>query len=90
MNTKILSEVKQQRAAVQRVFEMLRDREINPCGEFDNAGRFYAEHSDLISVRSPSRRWPYSHMVACRTKKYVLAVAKEFDCQTVSELLNHV
>jgi hypothetical protein len=69
-----------------KVYQMLKNREIHPSGKFDDAGRFYAEHNDLINVRAPSRRWPYSEMVACRTHKYVKAVAKRFNCQTVEEL----
>lgn len=72
--------------AIDQIYTELQSRAIHPSGKFDNAGRWYAENSDLISVRSPSRTWPYSQMVACRTKKYVKRVAEKFSCQTVEQL----
>jgi len=81
---------KENKETIQEVFEMLKSREIHPSGEFDNKGRWYAENSWAISVRSPSNAYPYSEMVACRTKKYVQAVAYEFNCTTKEELLKHV
>ena len=75
---------------IKEVYILLRDREINPTGSFDSSGRWYAYNSDLISVRSPSRAYPLSQLKACRTKKYVKAVAKHFNCQTKQELLNKV
>ena len=75
---------------IKTVYEQLKNRQINPAGTFDKAGRFYLKHSDLVSVRSPSRAWPYSQMLAGRTKKYVAAVAEKYNCSTVSELLSAV
>ncbi|HFD31318.1 MAG TPA: hypothetical protein ENJ28_01200 [Gammaproteobacteria bacterium] len=75
---------------IKEVYEMLKNREIHPTGKFDNAGRWYAANDDLISVRSPSRAWPYSQMTACRTRKYVKAVAEKFNCSDVKELIAHV
>jgi len=75
---------------INTVYNMLKDRDINPRGKFDSAGRFYASNSELISVRSPSRAWPYPEMMACRTKKYVKKVAGKFNCETVSQLINCV
>jgi len=65
---------------------MLKDRQINPSGSFDSAGRWYADNSDLIDVRSPSRAWPYSQMLACRTKKYVSKVAAKYNATTVDQI----
>ena len=76
--------------AIKTIYRELRDRHINPSGEFDKQGRWYADNSDLINVRTPSRAWPYSEMVACRTKKYVTAVAEKFNCKTVDDLRRHV
>lgn len=47
----------------------LRDRLEHPVGEFDNAGRFYlTDKCDCCSsIRSPSRAYPYSHMVHGRS-----------------------
>lgn len=70
-----------------QVFKLLQEREIHPSGTFDNGGRFYATHSDLINVRYPSRKWPYSHMTACRTLKYVKAINEKFNPKTKDELI---
>jgi redox-regulated HSP33 family molecular chaperone len=75
---------------IDTIFVDLQKRKINPSGEFDNAGRFYAENGNLINVRAPSRKWPYSQMVACRTRKYVLAVAKYFACQSEQDVRNYI
>jgi len=75
---------------IQFVYTLLKERTLDPSGDFDKAGRFYAEHDDLIAVREPSRAWPYSHMLACRTKKYVKKVKEKFDCSNVFELINLV
>ena len=72
------------------VYKMLQNREVHPSGTFDGARRFYAKNSELINVREPSRRWPNSHMSACRTKKYVRRVSDKFDCTTVKQLLQHI
>lgn len=75
---------------IKEVYAMLKERKIHPSGEFDKAGRFYAEHSDLINVRAPSRDYPYSQMHACRSLKYVKAVAEKFKCATKEDLISRV
>jgi hypothetical protein len=75
---------------INTVYQDLRDRKIHPRGKWDNGGRFYAKHADLISVRSPSRAYPLSEMSACRTKKYVTKVADKFGCDTIETLLANV
>ena len=75
---------------IKEVATMLKNREVNPRGTFDKAGRFYATHANLISVRSPSRAYPYSQMQACRTVKYVRAVAGYFNCKTKDEILRYI
>lgn len=56
-------------------FRALSNREIHPEGEFDKAGRWYPsdyERCDCCdSIRAPSRAYPYSYMVHCRTLKHV-------------------
>lgn len=56
-----------------REFVRLRDRADHPKGYFDSAGRWYPE--DRLSccnyIREPSRKWPYSLLVHCRTAKHV-------------------
>lgn len=80
----------QTQLAIKTVYTMLKDRDIHPSGSFDKRGRFYAENSELINVRSPSAAWPFSEMIACRTRKYVKAVAEKFNCATVNDLIAHV
>tara|TARA_R110000851_G_scaffold58783_2_gene136294 strand:+ start:419 stop:670 length:252 start_codon:yes stop_codon:yes gene_type:complete len=75
---------------INTVYQELKDRKIHPSGKWDNGGRFYAKHGDLISVRSPSRAYPLSEMSACRTKKYVAKVAGKFGCDTIETLLANV
>ena len=55
----------------------LRDRLEHPAGEFDNAGRFYlVDVCDCCSsIRSPSRAYPYSHMVHARSVVHVAHAA---------------
>lgn len=72
---------------IQEVYEMLQAREVHPSGTFDSAGRFYLDNATLVNVRTPSRAYPYSQMVAGRSKKYVKAVAEAFNCETVADLL---
>jgi len=47
----------------------LQERVVQPDGAFDNAGRWYPEHSCRCceGIRSPSRQWPYSLLSHCRT-----------------------
>ena len=75
---------------IDTVYKMLKNREINPSGQFDKGGRFYATNGDLIDVRTPSRAFPYSEMQACRTKKYVKLVCAKYDCTTLAELIDKV
>lgn len=48
-----------------------RDRATNPDGKFDKQSRWYPSDEEHCSccnaVRSPSRAFPYSYMVHCRT-----------------------
>ena len=74
-------------SAINEVYDLLKNRIINPRGTFDRAGRFYLENGDLINVRQPSRYYPYSQMMAGRTLKYVKAVAKKFECDNDFEKL---
>lgn len=71
---------------INQIYMELKERMIHPAGKFDNGGRWYAENDSLISVRTPSRAFPYSEMVACRSKKYVKAVFEKFSCKTVESL----
>jgi hypothetical protein len=59
-------------------FRSLRDRITNPNGYFDSGGRWYPADDntcpDCASVRSPSKRWPYSYLKHCRTANHVASV----------------
>ena len=88
MNTETTAAQKME--AIREVWNLLKDRKINPAGTFDSGGRFWSANADLISVRAPSRRWPYSHMSACRTLRYVKAVAEKYRCTNKNELLKRV
>lgn len=57
-----------------------KERLDHPVGKFDNAGRWYPaaeENADDFTsgIRSPSREWPYSYMLAARTLKHCKALA---------------
>lgn len=50
------------------------DRSEHPDGKFDNAGRWYPddiEELDTDMYRSPSRAYPYSYMLACRSLEHI-------------------
>lgn len=55
-----------------------RDRITNPDGSFDKAGRWYPSESEECNccgaIRSPSRAYPYSYMVHCRTAGHVASL----------------
>jgi len=56
-------------------YESLQSRKTNPSGAFDDAGRWYPNESEKCdccdTIRSPSRKWPYSLMTHCRTLKHI-------------------
>ena len=74
-------------AAIESVYRKLQNREIHPSGQFDSGGRFYLDNADLVKVRTPSRAYPYSQMLAGRTKKYVKGVAEKFNCENEEDIL---
>lgn len=51
------------------------DRSSNPDGYFDNGGRFYPSDKEHCAccdgIRTPSRSYPYSLMVHCRSAEHV-------------------
>ncbi|WP_457743266.1 hypothetical protein [Sulfurimonas sp.] len=50
-------------------------RDEHPNGTFDNAGRWYPDESENLDTdyyRSPSRSYPYSYMLACRTLRHAV------------------
>jgi hypothetical protein len=76
--------------AIALVYEMLQNRKIHPSGEFDSKKRFYLKNRHLVNVRTPSKAWPNSEMLAGRTKKYVRAVYNEAKPKTLNSLLKAI
>ena len=73
---------------IQSVYLQLKERKIHPSGSFDKAGRWFADRQEAVAhIRSPSRAYPYSEMVACRTKKYVRFVQEATGAETEEALL---
>ena len=67
---------KQIKTLVQGIYEARRDRVVNPEGRFDGGGRWYPSEAedadgDGSRTRRPSRAWPYSYMLRCRTRQHV-------------------
>lgn len=60
---------------VEKLYSRRQARLENPDGKFDKQGRFDPSPEEwcdcCTSVRAPSRAWPYSYMLHCRTKKHV-------------------
>lgn len=73
-----------------QVFILRRDRKANPEGWFDRAGRWYPSDDEsclcCCALRDPTRRWPYSLMLHCRTAKHVARLigvgVKDLQCAT--------
>lgn len=60
---------------INTIYESRKTRNSHPDGTFDNGGRWYPSESEHCpcceSIRGPSRNWPYSLMVHCRSKKHI-------------------
>ena len=57
------------------IYAARKDRQVNPEGSFDKSGRWYPSDAedaggDGSKTRSPSRAWPYSYMLRCRTRQH--------------------
>ncbi|MDP8176367.1 hypothetical protein QJU83_02265 [Pasteurella skyensis] len=81
-------ETKVSKDDLKTVFTMLKNRELHPKGVFDKAGRFYLYDSELVDVRSPSAKYPYTQMNAGRTSTFVRAVAEKYKCNSLQELID--
>ena len=62
-------------ALVRQLYALRRSRTTNPEGNFDKAGRWYPseredQSGDGTRGRSPSRAYPYSYMLRCRTRQH--------------------
>jgi len=64
-------------------YESRQDRSEHPEGTFDDAGRWYPDDDERCEccdyIRSPSRAYPYSLMVHCRTKKHIRHLIQKRD-----------
>lgn len=74
--------------AIKKAYIALKEREENPRGFFDKQGRFYIYDRELLNVREPSAKYPYSQMNAARTAKFIKALAEKYKCQSYEELAN--
>lgn len=57
------------------VYQNRQDRVAHPAGSFDGARRWYPAESEKCpccrSIRTPSRTWPFSLMLHCRSIDHV-------------------
>jgi len=62
--------------AINNVYHDLRDRNANPAGYFDKAGRFYLSDDvrQCSYCRAPSRAYPYSEMKEGRSRSFLMRV----------------
>jgi len=77
---------------VDRIYAARKSRASHPEGTFDRHGRWYPSESEECSccrkIRVPSRRWPYSLLHHCRTRKHVEKVVQklgEDNCRLLAE-----
>ena len=72
---KRLAKIENQKTAIDaaHVYNRLKDRGMNPAGEFDSGGRFYLRKkcACCVGIRKPSRTYPYSEMVHGRSAVHV-------------------
>ena len=62
-----------------------RERIDHPKGKFDGAQRWYPDVSeglDTSSLRTPTRAWPYSYLLSCRTIRHCAKLAGVADKAT--------
>lgn|GEM_PF-1680279 len=76
------------KADIKTVYTLLKDRKLHPKGMFDKMGRFYLEDSELVDVRAPSTKYPYTQMNAARTSKFIVAMADKYNVNYLEELID--
>jgi len=70
-----------------------RDRLKHPDGKFDKSGRWYPSETEIESccktIRAPSRKWPFSLLVHCRTIRHIANkfTVKELDVRRMARKL---
>ena len=72
---------------LKQVYVWLKERKLHPQGKF-NDGRFYLKDKELVDVREPSRKFPYTQMVAGRSSKFVKAMAEKYKPTSLKEFLD--
>jgi len=65
-----------------------KSRRVNPPGNWDSAGRFYAEErsSSVENCSAPSRNFPYSEMKTARTAAHCAEIAEVESVTHVSRI----
>jgi len=68
---------------MREMWESRLNRESHPDGEFDKAGRWWPDEGERQEcceyIRSPSRAYPYSLMVHCRSREHVALLTEGLD-----------
>lgn len=65
---------------ISEIYTARRNRAEHPEGKFDSGRRWYPSSREDAggsgsSTRAPSRAWPYSYMLRCRTRQHVTVLA---------------
>jgi len=75
---------------ITEIYQQAKNREINPCGDFDNKKRWYPCDTLKVytdCVRTPSAAWPFSYMIHCRTKKFIKKMVEGSGVKTLEDAL---
>jgi hypothetical protein len=60
---------------IESMFQSRKARQEDPAGTFDKGGRWYPSETERCDccdrVRSPSRAYPYSYLLHCRTRTHI-------------------
>jgi hypothetical protein len=69
----------------------LQGRRTHPNGATDTGGRWYPDHylDCCKKIRTPSRRWPWSLMMHCRTMVHV-AEQTNYSLSTIRTAVNRI
>ena len=67
------------KSVVAEIYAERKARRAHPQGQTDRGGRWYPSEiedcgGDGTRVRSPSRAWPWSYMLRCRTRQHCAAL----------------
>lgn len=69
------------RQKITELYSRRQSRLEHPDGRTDNAGRWYPSDDEKCDccdhVRSPSRAYPWSYMLHCRTRKHVQSLLRK-------------